>query len=114
MSSYLDYMYKFEISTLKDYLGTDIIDTLIEWLPNGDTLLTRKRLIKMIDSLYGVNILKNKEFRKDLLLSMDIKDILVIRDECLSKEEKQISNPLLLVKCIANKVWGKIKYRFFF
>ena len=113
MSSYLDYMYKFEISTLKDYLGTDIIDTLIEWLPNGDTLLTRKRLIKMIDSLYGVNILKNKEFRKDLLLSMDIKDILVIRDECLSKEEKQISNPLLLVKCIANKVWGKNKVSFF-
>lgn len=113
MSSYIDYMYKFEISTLKEYLGTNIIDTLIEWLPNGETLLTRKRLIKMIDSLYGVNILKNKEFRKDLLLSMDVKDILAIRDKCLTKDEKQLSNPLALVDCIVNKVWGKNKISFF-
>jgi len=78
--NYLDYLYRFEVSSLKGYLGENLVDTLIEWMPEGNTLLTRQILIKMIDSLHGTNILKNKNFRKDLLLSMGEDDILEIRE----------------------------------
>lgn len=71
---YLEYMYKFGVTDLKEYLGNDIVDTLIEWLPNSDTLLTRERLITMIDSIHGMNILKNRKFRQDLLQSMSPKE----------------------------------------
>lgn len=107
MANYLDYMYNFEISSLKRYLGNELVETLIEWTPNGDTLLTRQRLIKMIDSVYGTNILKNKEVRMDLLLSMELKDIFDIRDNCLKGKEQKEKNPVLLAETIAKKTWGK-------
>lgn len=100
-------MYNFEISSLKRYLGNELVETLIEWTPNGDTLLTRQRLIKMIDSVYGTNILKNKEVRMDLLLSMELKDIFDIRDNCLKGKEQKEKNPVLLAETIAKKTWGK-------
>ena len=107
MASYIDYMYKFEISSLKGYLGDDIVNTLIEWTPNGDTLLTRGRLIGMINSVYGMNIFKNRKFRKELLLSMKEEDILEIRDECLVGKEKEEKCLVTLVEIISNKSWGK-------
>ena len=107
MANYLDYMYNFEISSLKGYLGNELVETLIEWTPNGDTLLTRQRLIKMIDSVHGTNILKNKEVRMDLLLSMEPKDIFGIRDNCLKGKEQKEKNPVLLAEIIARKTWGK-------
>jgi len=100
-------MYKFEISSLKGYLGDDIVNTLIEWTPNGDTLLTRGRLIGMINSVYGMNIFKNRKFRKELLLSMKEEDILEIRDECLVGKEKEEKCLVTLVEIISNKSWGK-------
>jgi len=105
--NYLDYLYRFEVSSLKGYLGENLVDTLIEWMPEGNTLLTRQRLIKMIDSLHGTNILKNKNFRKDLLLSMGEDDILEIRDACLSGKEKKEEDPAKLADVISGKAWGK-------
>ena len=107
MPNYLDYLYRFEVSSLKGYLGENLVDTLIEWMPEGNTLLTRQRLIKMIDSLHGTNILKNKNFRKDLLLSMGEDDILEIRDACLSGKEKKEEDPAKLADVISGKAWGK-------
>ena len=68
MSNYTDYMMSFSQSDLRGYLGQDMVDLIIEWLPNGDTLLTKQRMVSMINSLYGTSILKKKKFRKDLLL----------------------------------------------
>lgn len=107
MSRYLDYLYGFEQSELKEYLGSDIVDLLIEWIPNGDTLLTKKRMIGMIDSLYGTSILKNKSFRKNLLLNMKEQEIYAIRDNCLSENEKRENDPINLVEIISNKSWNR-------
>ena len=63
MSKYTTYMMKFSQSELRGYLGQGMVDLLIEWLPNGDTLLTKQRMISMIDSIYGTSILKDKNFR---------------------------------------------------
>lgn len=75
MSDYIDYMVKFSQSDLRGYLGEDMVDLLVEWMPNGDTLLTKQKMVSMINSLYGTSILRNKQFRKDLLQSMKESDI---------------------------------------
>lgn len=92
MSNYIDYMANFSQSDLRGYLGEDMVDLLVEWMPNGDTLLTKQRMVSMINSLYGTSILKNKQFRKDLLQCMKSSDILAIRDACLTGREKNESN----------------------
>ena len=107
MKKYQEYMLNFSMSKLKNYLGEKMMETLVEWSPNGEMLLTKTRLITMIDCLYGANIFKNREFRKDLLLSMAKSDILSIRDRCLSKEEKNENDPIKIIDLIVQKTWGK-------
>lgn len=107
MSNYIDYMFKFSQSDLRGYLGQDMVDLLIEWLPNGDTLLTKQRMVSMIDSLYGTSILKEKKFRKDLLQCMRTTDILEIRDACLSGSEKMETDPLRIIDIVVNKPWNR-------
>lgn len=43
MSNYIDYMVNFSQSDLRGYLGEDIVNLLVEWMPNGETLLTKKK-----------------------------------------------------------------------
>ncbi len=107
MGKYIDYMFKFSQSDLRGYLGQDMVDLLIEWLPNGDTLLTKQRMVSMIDSLYGTSILKEKKFRKDLLQCMRATDILEIRDACLSGSEKTETDPLRIIDIVASKPWNR-------
>ncbi len=107
MSDYIDYMIKFSQSDLRGYLGEDMVDLLVEWMPNGDTLLTKQKMVSMINSLYGTSILRNKQFRKDLLQSMKESDIFEIRDVCLSGNERNQKDPLKVIEIIANKPWKK-------
>lgn len=106
MSNYLDYLYGFQQSELRGYVGEKMIELLVEWMPNGDTLLTKQRMISMIDSLYGTSILKDRSFRKNLLLNMKKTDIFLIRDECLSGQEKLESDPMVLIEVISKKPWN--------
>ncbi len=101
------------MSRLKYYLGDKMVETLIEWSPDSESLLTKSHLISMIDCLCGKSIFKNKEFRKDLLLSMDVKDIFSIRDHCLSAKEKIENDPVKLIDIIVKKTWGKNKISYF-
>ncbi|MDD3185028.1 MAG: DEAD/DEAH box helicase [Anaerostipes sp.] len=107
MPKYLDYLYGFEQTELRHYVGENMVELLVEWMPNGDSLLTKKRMIGMIDSLYGVEILKDKSFRKNLLLNMKTPELLEIRDNCLSGSEKKKDDPFELVEIITNKAWAK-------
>lgn len=107
MAKYLDYLYRFEQSELRGYLGEDVVELLVEWIPNGDTLLTKQRMISMIDSLYGGTILKQRAFRKSLLSSMSETEIYDIRDNCLKGVDKCEHNPIRLIEIIANKPWNK-------
>lgn len=107
MSKYQDLMFRFSREALKEHLGRDMVDTLIEWMPASDGLLTKSKLIEMINCLYGVRILKNRSFRKDLLLAMNAREIFQIRDNCLSSAEKQISDARVLIDTISSKTWGK-------
>ncbi len=104
MNKYVDYMYSLSYSDLRKYLGTTMVDLLIEWLP--DSSVTKDRLIKMIDSVYGTSILRKKDFRKDILGCMTPTELFQIRDDCLNKSEKKITDPVVLIDAIANKTWG--------
>lgn len=107
MSDYIDYMVNFSQSDLRGYLGEDMVDLLVEWMPNGDALLTKQKMISMINSIYGTSILRNKQFRKDLLQSMKESDIFEIRDKYLSGNERNQKDPLKVIEIIANKSWNK-------
>lgn len=110
MSNYLDYLYGFQQSELRNYLGEEMVELLAEWMPDGDALLTKQRMISMIDSLYGTSILKDRSFRKKLLEQLkDEADIFSIRDNCLSGQERSINDSRLLIDIIANKPWNKNK-----
>ncbi len=106
---YKDLMFSFSREDLKRFLGQDMVDTLIEWTPSGDDLLTRERLIDMIILLHGTNILKNRDFRKALLFAMKEREIKEIRDDCLSGSELTEDNVFNLVNIIASKPWSKNK-----
>lgn len=107
MADYRDYLYGFNQSELRAYVGEQMIELLVEWMPNGDTLLTKQRMIAMIDALYGTSILKDKSFRKNLLLNMKTKDIIAIRNDCLKGTDRQIEDPGQLIEVISNKSWNR-------
>lgn len=107
MNDYSIYMMKFSQSELREFLGEEMIDLLVEWLPNGDTLLTKQRMVNMIDSIYGTSILKDKHFRKNLLQCMDTTEILRLRDECLTGAEKTEENLMAVIETMANKPWNR-------
>lgn len=94
-------------SDLRGYLGQDMVDLLIEWLPNGDTLLTKQRMVSMINSLYGTSILKEKNFRRDILQCMKPAEIMAMRDACLTGSEKLETDPLAVIEIVASKPWSK-------
>lgn len=107
MSDYKDYMLKLGQADLRNYLGQDIVELLVEWLPSGDTLLTKNRMISMIQSIYGTAIFKNKNFRKDLLLTMDKKELFEIRDKYFVGSDKKIDDLYAIVEVAPNKPWNK-------
>lgn len=109
MKKYHELMMNFSLSSLKSFLGDQIVEMLIEWSPAGKSHLSKEKLIEMIDCARGNKIFKDKEFRKQLLLSMSVEDILSIRDKFLSGNEKSENDPRKLVDHIANKSWGKNK-----
>ena len=105
MSNYIDYMHKMSQSDLRAFLGQNMVDLIVEWWPEGDAMLTKQRMVSMIDSLYGTSILKEKNFRRSLLLCMQESDIYQIRDDCLKGAEKQEEDPLQIVESVVNKPW---------
>ena len=54
MNNYLDYMVRLSQTDLRGYLGEQLVDLLIEWLPDGDVLLTKQKMISMINSSYDL------------------------------------------------------------
>lgn len=104
-NNYIDYMHKMSQSDLRDFLGPNMVDLIVEWWPDGDAMLTKQRMVSMIDSLYGTSILKEKNFRRCLLLCMQESDIYQIRDACLKGVEKQEEDPLKIVESVVNKPW---------
>lgn len=73
------YMMKFSTEELKQFLGNDLVESLLEWNTGNEAFASKKRLTEMILSIYGLSILKDKNFRRRLLKSFSEEDILGFR-----------------------------------
>ena len=73
------YMMKFSTEELKGFLGHDLVESLLEWNTDNEAFSSKKRLSEMIISVYGISILKNKEFRKRLLKSFSENELLSLK-----------------------------------
>lgn len=98
----LSYMKKFSVNSLKAYLGDDIYDSLIEWKVDNKPLESKKRLAEMIIAINGISILKNKEFRKDLLHSFSVDDICQIANVDVIQKTDDIE---LVIENIVKNPW---------
>lgn len=103
-----EYMKSFPLETLKDFLGRDLIESLLEWSSGAQTLMTKAKITDMILCIYGVNILKAKDFRCQLLKSFTEKDILDFREDLPAKYHNSV-DLLELVKVISDTQWKQNK-----
>lgn len=107
MADYKEVMFNFSEQQLREYLGGEVINTLVEWMPSEKLLLTKARLISYIDKIHGHEIFKKNSFRKDLLLAGTEKDVEEISIQCLSKIERHGLSARELVEVISQKPWGQ-------
>ena len=99
------YMYSFNVLELKKYLGNNLADLLVEWLPEGEQIFSEENLIHMILSVYGNKILDNAEFRNRLLRAFEPKQIMNYR-VLLPGYEHEIEASTI-IEVISNYKWGK-------
>lgn len=98
------YMYNFNVVELKKFLGENLADLLVEWLPEGEQLYSEENLINMIQSVYGNKILDNPEFRKRLYKSFEPQKI---RDYVVFMPGKENEEIPVIIEGMANSPWGK-------
>lgn len=98
------YMMRFSVESLKGFLGEDLVESLIEWNPGTGTVMTKKNLSSMILSIYGTGILKSKEFRRQLLKTMERDDILSFRVN-LPAKYNSTTDLEIIVDLVANASW---------
>lgn len=98
------YMMSFSVESLKGFLGEDLVESLIEWNPGSGTVMTKKNLTSMILSIYGTTILKNKEFRKQLIKTMNKNEILSFR-AYLPTQYSSCEDLELILEEVADTPW---------
>lgn len=117
------YMMKFSTEELKQFLGEDLVESLLEWNTGNEAFASKNRLSEMILSIYGTTILKKKDFRlrlfkampKDEILSFrvslparysDCEDLQVIVEAAAegSWKESQVNNQLLRLLGYASEI----------
>lgn len=79
MKKYLELLYNFDLTRLQDILGHDVVENLNEWDISSEEKLSKKKMIEMIDCLYGSNLLKDKRIIEALLCCMSEQQL---RDFC--------------------------------
>ena len=95
----------FSQDSLRQYLGEDLVEQLLsEWENNGP--LTKKRLAEMIIQLNGVELLKKPNFRKDVLMHMEARDIEAIFDKLPTAKKNGCSTLAEKASAIASLSWG--------
>ena len=98
------YMMKFSTEELKHFLGTDLVDSLLEWNTESEAFASKSRLSDMILCVYGISILKNKNFRLRLLKSLPSQEILGFRVD-LPARYSNCEDINVLVEVISNTSW---------
>jgi len=98
------YMMKFSTEDLKKYLGTDLVEALLEWNTVNEAFASKSRLSEMILCVRGLSILKNKKFRLQLLKTFSREEILSFRD-VLPHKYSECEDLNLMVQAISDTTW---------
>lgn len=98
------YMMQFSTEELKQFLGKDLVDSLLEWNTGNEAFASKSRLSDMILCIYGTSILKNKDFRLRLLKSLPPQEILDFRVN-LPKKYSDCEDLSVLVEVVSNTSW---------
>ena len=69
-------MKKFNIMELKEILGNDISESLLEWLPETRTDFNKSEYVDMILCVKGIKILQDKSFRLRIINKLSEGDVL--------------------------------------
>lgn len=88
-------MRKFNLQELKDILGGDISESLIEWLPESKNDFSKLEYSKMILCVKGAKILKDKKFRSSIIKKLDDGTVLSFKNLLKSESVEDIRNELL-------------------
>ena len=75
MKKYLELMFNFNFTELKQILGNDIVENLNEWDVSSEEKWSKKKIIEMIDCLYGMNLLRDKKNIERILRAMTERDL---------------------------------------
>lgn len=105
------YMYNFNVMELKKYLGNNLADLLVEWLPEGEQIFSEENLIHMILSVHGNRILDNGEFRTRLLRAFEPQQVMDYRAFLPGHENE--TDASVVIECVSRSKWGKneLSYR---
>ncbi len=103
LSKLSQYMQEFSTSELKEFLGIELSNLLVEWLPIDRPIYTHENLTKIILSVYGVNVLKNAAFRERLIRSFKLSDIESFKP--LLGAKAVAYNPKQIAAAVAKTSW---------
>ncbi|MCR5105322.1 MAG: DEAD/DEAH box helicase [Eubacterium sp.] len=98
------YMMSFSTVSLRSYLGDDLVETLLEWDSGSEPIMTKKRLAELIIGVYGLSILKGKDFRKNLIKRFP-NDYIMRFKECLPSKYNSEEDPTVIVEVVSNSSW---------
>lgn len=98
------YMMSFSTVSLKSYLGDDLVETLLEWDVGTESIMTKKRLAELIIGVYGLSILREKGFRKNLMKTFPTEYIMEFRKD-LPTKYKTVEDPATIVDVVSSLSW---------
>lgn len=102
------YMMQFSTEELKEFLGNDIVDSLLEWDTGNEAFASKKRLSEIILCVHGLSILKNKKFRLRLVKSMNPQEILSFKED-LPRKYSNCNDLMALANEISKVSWKESK-----
>ena len=97
-------MMQFSTEELKQFLGTDLVESLLEWNTGNEAFASKSRLSDMILSINGTAILKNKEFRLRLLKSLSPQELFRFKED-LPKKYSSCKDLNTIAELVANTNW---------
>ena len=96
-------MMKFSTEELKSFLGTDLVESLLEWNTGSEAFASKSRLSDLIICVHGLSILKNKDFRKRLLKTMTPQMVMDFRVDL--PQYKDCEDPRVIIEVVSNYAW---------
>ena len=94
----------FPTEHLKTILGNNLVDMLIEWTPEDQSLFKKSTLADMIATIHGLSILKDKEFRKLFLGRLTENELLSFRT-VMPKKHETTTDLNEIITYVSNRAW---------